>query len=323
MKIDLDNLDDLALGTAFISTGGGGDPYLYQLALEAVIEEKGPVSLIDPGDLDDDATIMSMGGVGAPMIGSEKLPNGLEGVYAIRRLEEYANVKADALIAAEIGGGNGLVPLITSLHTGIPVVDADGMGRAYPATQMETFSIYGISATPMSAVDEFGNGVVITASDSITAERIVRQVGLAMGGHCMAADHIMSGNDVKKYAIRNTVTLSTGLGAAVRRATGRSLDEVDAEWRARWENSGLQWTALADEGILWGLAAFALAFGAFGVKRRNRRRLEQWAREEALRDALLQMTIQRWRETQVSEPPEVDSGPIWVHPLPTNDSEHG
>ena len=216
MKIDLDNLDDLALGTAFISTGGGGDPYLYQLALGAAISEKGPVSLIDPGDLDDDATIMSMGGVGAPMIGSEKLPNGLEGVYAIRRLEEYANVKADALIAAEIGGGNGLVPLITSLHTGIPVVDADGMGRAYPATQMETFSIYGISATPMSAVDEFGNGVVITASDSITAERIVRQVGLAMGGHCMAADHIMSGNDVKKYAVRNTVTLSTGLGAAVR-----------------------------------------------------------------------------------------------------------
>ena len=36
---------------------------------------------------------------GAPTIGSEKLPNGLEGVYAIRKLEEFANVKADALIA--------------------------------------------------------------------------------------------------------------------------------------------------------------------------------------------------------------------------------
>jgi DUF917 family protein len=66
MKIDLDNLDDLALGTAFISTGGGGDPYLYQLALHAAIAEKGPVPLIDPEDLDDDATVMSMGGVGAP-----------------------------------------------------------------------------------------------------------------------------------------------------------------------------------------------------------------------------------------------------------------
>jgi DUF917 family protein len=116
MKIDLDNLDDLALGTAFISTGGGGDPYLYQLALHAAIAEKGPVPLIDPEDLDDDATVMSMGGVGAPMIGSEKLPNGLEGVYAVRKLEEFANVKADALIAAEIGGGNGLVPLLAALH---------------------------------------------------------------------------------------------------------------------------------------------------------------------------------------------------------------
>lgn len=216
MKIDLDNLDDLALGTAFLSTGGGGDPYLYQLALHAAIAEKGPVPLIAPEDLDDDATIMSMGGVGAPMIGSEKLPNGLEGMYAIRKLEEFANVKADALIAAEIGGGNGLVPLLAALHTGLPVVDADGMGRAYPATQMETFSIYGISATPMSAVDEFGNSAIITARDSITAERIVRQIGLAMGGHCMAADHIMTGNDVKKYGVRNTVSLSAELGKAVR-----------------------------------------------------------------------------------------------------------
>ena len=78
MKIDLDNLDDLALGTAFISTGGGGDPYLYQLALEAVIEEKGPVSLIDPGDLDDDATIMSMGGVGAVSYTHLTLPTNRE-----------------------------------------------------------------------------------------------------------------------------------------------------------------------------------------------------------------------------------------------------
>ncbi|MCH8060110.1 MAG: DUF917 domain-containing protein [Proteobacteria bacterium] len=218
MNIDLDNLDDLALGTAFLSTGGGGDPYLYQLALHAAIAEKGPVTLIKPEDLDDEATIMSLGGVGAPLIGSEKLPNGLEGAYAIRKLEEFANVKADALIAAEIGGGNGLVPLLAALHTGLPVVDADGMGRAYPETQMETFSIYGISATPMSAVDEFGNSAIITAGDSITAERIVRQIGLAMGGQCMAADHIMSGIDVKKYGIRNTVSLSTELGKVVRRS---------------------------------------------------------------------------------------------------------
>jgi DUF917 family protein len=70
----------------------------------------------------------------------------------------------------------------------------------------------------MSAVDEFGNCAIITAGDSTTAERIVRQVGLAMGGHCMAADHIMTGRDVKDYGVKNTVSLSAELGRAVRRS---------------------------------------------------------------------------------------------------------
>jgi len=222
MNIHREHLDDLALGTALLGTGGGGDPYLYKLALDAAIAEKGPVELVDPDDLDDDATIISTGGVGAPMIASEKLPNGMEGVWAIRKLEEFANIKADALIAAEIGGGNGLVPMLSALHMGLPVVDGDGMGRAYPETQMETFSIYGISATPMSAVDEFGNAAVITTNDSKTAERIVRQIGLSMGGHCMVGDHIMTGLDVKNYGIKNTASLSVELGKVVRQSAGLS-----------------------------------------------------------------------------------------------------
>lgn len=224
MNISGENIDDLALGTAFLSTGGGGDPYIYQLALRTALGESGSVELISPADLDDTATVLSMGGTGAPMIGTEKLPNGLEGVYAVRLLEDYADVKADALIAAEIGGGNGLVPLLTAFHMGLPVVDADGMGRAYPETQMMTFSIYGISATPMSAVDEFGNGVIITAHDSTTAERIIRHVGLAMGGHCMGADHIMNGAEVKRVAVHHTVSLATRLGKIVRQSKG--IDEL-------------------------------------------------------------------------------------------------
>ena len=228
MKIHRKHLDDLALGTAFLGTGGGGDSYIYKLALDDAIQEKGPVKLIAADDLDDDATVISTGGVGAPMIASEKLPNGMEGVWAIQKLEEFANIKADALIAAEIGGGNGLVPMLSALHMGLPVVDADGMGRAYPETQMETFSIYGISATPMSAVDEFGNTAIITTHDSKTAERIVRQIGLSMGGHTMVADHIMTGLDVKKYGIRNTSSLSIELGKVIRQSADLNQFVTDA-----------------------------------------------------------------------------------------------
>ena len=39
---------------------------------------------------------------------------------------------------------------------GLPLVDADGMGRAFPEMQMVTPTIYGISATPMALADEKG-----------------------------------------------------------------------------------------------------------------------------------------------------------------------
>ena len=37
-----------------------------------------------------------------------------------------------AVMAIEIGGGNGIQPLMAAAHLGMPVVDADAMGRAYP-----------------------------------------------------------------------------------------------------------------------------------------------------------------------------------------------
>lgn len=218
MRIGPQHLVDLAAGAAFLGTGGGGDPYIYRLATMGALAEHGDVELVSLDDLPDDALVVSLGGTGAPTIGREKLPNGLEGKWGLEKLEAYLGKRADALIAAEIGGGNGLVPILTAAHVGLPVVDGDGMGRAYPETQMMTFSIYGVSATPMTAVDEFGDGVVITARDSATAERIVRQVGLAMGGQCMGADHPMDARTARRVAVKGTVTLAIELGRQIRLA---------------------------------------------------------------------------------------------------------
>ena len=61
---------------------------------------------------------------------------------ALRAQEEYCGRKVDALISSEIGGGNALEPIITAAAAGLPVVDGDGMGRAFPEMQMTTISIY-------------------------------------------------------------------------------------------------------------------------------------------------------------------------------------
>ena len=51
----------------------------------------------------------------------------------------FADTKSNGLYAVmscEIGGGNGLEPLAIGARMGLPVVDADFMGRAFPELQV-------------------------------------------------------------------------------------------------------------------------------------------------------------------------------------------
>jgi len=80
----------------------------------------------------------------------ENLVSDITLLQILARMESHLGKKVGALISAEIGGVNSMFPLALSAITGLPVLDADGVGRAVPRTEMCTFSIYGCSATPAS-----------------------------------------------------------------------------------------------------------------------------------------------------------------------------
>jgi len=71
---------------------------------------------------------------------------------AFRQLEKVLGRKIDAVLCGEAGGINSTTPFVVAAASGLPLVDGDGMGRAYPELQMETFTLHGVSATPMLAV---------------------------------------------------------------------------------------------------------------------------------------------------------------------------
>ena len=48
-------------------------------------------------------------------------------------------------MAAEIGAGNGVLPVTWAARLGLPVVDADGMGRSFPEVPQVTMNLAGIS----------------------------------------------------------------------------------------------------------------------------------------------------------------------------------
>ncbi len=221
-------LESIATGAGILGTGGGGNPYIGQLRARQAIEKHGPVTVLSPEELPDDARVICVGGIGAPTVGIEKVRD-LQSYYALRAIEDYTGAKATALISNEIGGSNSVEPLIPAAIAGLPVVDADGMGRAFPEFQMKTFFVYGVPCCPMAIADEKGNSIIVR--ETVTpewAERIARAVTIQMGCVACYAVAPMTAEQVRRTAVPHTLSLARDLGDAVQHARDSGSDPLDA-----------------------------------------------------------------------------------------------
>ncbi len=225
-EVGLEDIRPIGIGAGILGTGGGGNPYLGGLHLAAVIREKGPQTIIDPFDLDDDALCCLVGSIGAPTVSIEKLPEGTEMMRALRLLEEHIGRQFDAVAIAEIGGANSMQPLIGGLQAGIPTVDSDSMGRAYPEIQMSSFLFHtSATAAPLAMVDAADNAAVLPAAASDKwAETIARNIAVSMGARAGLAGTIMSGAQVKAAGVHYTLSLARNLGARVIEAQAQKAD---------------------------------------------------------------------------------------------------
>lgn len=226
MKIGLDELADLSAGAVLLATGGGGDPYVSLLATQEVLKQTGPVNVVSVNELADDAYVVAIGGVGAPTVSLELLPSVQDAAKTLDLFEKHVGRTVDAVVSFEIGGGNSLIPIMAAAAKGIPVVDGDGMGRALPEAQMMTFPIAGVAPTPAVALDYAGNSVTFKTSDTITYERHVRSMALAMGGMILTAEHPMNGLELKNSIVPDTLSFSIELGAVLRQYRGETAHMV-------------------------------------------------------------------------------------------------
>jgi len=160
------DLLDLARGAAFLGTGGGGDPYIGRLMVERALDEGGTVTLLPLDEVPDDWFVIPTAMMGAPTVMIEKIPRGDEAVTSLRALEAHLGRPANATMPIECGGINSTMPLVVGARTGLPVIDADGMGRAFPELQMETFHVYGVPGTPMAITNEHGDTTIVTSHDN-------------------------------------------------------------------------------------------------------------------------------------------------------------
>ena len=216
-KIGIPEIEDIALGAALLGAGGGGDPYVGKLIAIGAVQECGPVTILDPDEVPDDALVVPIAMMGAPTVLCEKAIGGEEYKTLYETVSAFYGKPIYAFMPIEAGGVNSMLPIAAAARLGLPLVDCDGMGRALPELQMVTFTIGGGSATPMAMVDEKGNSCIFRTVTNKWTEEMARAVTMACGGSVSVSLYAMEGRFMKEYGVHGIVTRSETLGSAIRK----------------------------------------------------------------------------------------------------------
>ncbi|TMJ60993.1 MAG: DUF917 domain-containing protein [Alphaproteobacteria bacterium] len=228
-KITREDIECLAVGAWILGTGGGGSPYLGLLNMRRLYAEGHRVELMSPFDLDGEDRVAVVSNMGAPLVGQERLADSRNIARAVAMQEEYSSVKFRAVMSLEIGGGNGIQPLMAAAHLGLPVVDADLMGRAYPEAQMTSVAVGDLRPYPCALYDPRGLESIVTNVPSWKwMERVTRKICVEMGSIASTCKAPRTGREIKDWGIHFTVSKAIGIGRRVREAQRRHEDPIAA-----------------------------------------------------------------------------------------------
>lgn len=227
-QIDQGNLPALSLGCTVFAGGGGGDPRIGELMAMEAIRGLGPVEVRPLDAFDDDDLIMPCGMIGAPTVMVEKIPNGGEGRVIREAYERRFGRPVAAVMPFEMGGINGVLPMAWAAYAGLPLLDGDFMGRAFPELQMLTPHLYGMPGSPSVITDERLQTILFDTRDNIWLEKLVRNSVTALGGSACGGLYPMTVGQARGPIIAGTVSRAIRMGQAIQHAQDDPLAAIGA-----------------------------------------------------------------------------------------------
>ncbi|MBD8011434.1 DUF917 domain-containing protein [Microbacterium sp. Re1] len=225
--ITAEHIDGLARGAAVLGTGGGGDPYIGALLARQALADT-DVTVVGLDEVPDDALVLFVAMMGAPTVMVEKLPSLDEVVEPVRALGVHLGRPVTHIACAEVGGVNSTIPIAAAAALGLPLIDADGMGRAFPELQMVLPTLHGVTASPLAFSDEKGNTGVLQTVDNSWTERIARVACVEMGCSVMISGFSMSGVQARESLVADSLSRCIEIGEAIARARDSKTDPVAA-----------------------------------------------------------------------------------------------
>ncbi|SEF25015.1 hypothetical protein SAMN05421837_102972 [Amycolatopsis pretoriensis] len=215
MRIAAGDVAALERGVALLGSGGGGDTVTAAVLLRRLLADGRSLDVSPVAELAPSARVVPIGVVGATAAFTEKLPGGDEFASAVAAIERWTGERADALMSIEIGGLNGLLPLVVAEQLGLGYVDADLSGRGLPRLDQFSVAATGRGVAPAALAEPGGQVVVLAAGSDAVIERGTRAFLASSGGWAAFALAPIPAGELAACSVDGTTSGALELGRRV------------------------------------------------------------------------------------------------------------
>lgn len=180
--------------------------------LAGLLERNGPVPLRPPQSMPPGTPCVSLCVLGSGTALADLPPSGDEFAAAVRRLEQLERVTFGAVYPLAAATVSALVPVVAASQLQVPVLDADGMGRANALIHHTSMHLAGLSPTPLAAWGPTGENVLIEVASGPRADRLLRGNVDILGGWAALAAYPTSAGELGRAAMPGTVSRLIDVG---------------------------------------------------------------------------------------------------------------
>lgn len=184
-----------------------------------LLERNGPVTLVRPDAIAPETRCAALCVIGSGIALADLPPSGDEWAMALRELEHLTRHKLGAVYALAAATVSALVPLAAASALNVPLLDADGEGRAFALIHHTSMHLAGQSVTPLVLRGATGEMVSFSVPDGPRIDRLLRSNVDSLGGWAALAGYPGTVADVRRGGLIGTMSRLLNVGRALQEPT--------------------------------------------------------------------------------------------------------
>ncbi|RZT60902.1 hypothetical protein EV140_1427 [Microcella alkaliphila] len=207
-----EDVDRVALGAQFLACSIDPTTMLMYSDMTRMAMTSHTLTLASLDDLAPDDLVVAVGLVSQGLLMAEMPPCGDEMLGCLAAVERAVGRRAAAIFPLAAANLNAIVPMLTALQAGLPVVDADPMGRVFPLISQTTLNAAGVNIGPVALMGANGERILIEVGNARRAEALVRAATEELGGWAASAMYPCTVSQLRDHGVIESVSRMITLG---------------------------------------------------------------------------------------------------------------